>query len=96
MRYDDNLRVRGCSKDEPGECWQQVRMQTGFRFVEHHELRWARREKSSRPEKVSQRSIGEFGGGERAKQPMLLQLQLETAVLNLEHKAGCRGMRLRA
>ena len=55
-------------------------MQAGFRFVEHHEFRWARSEESCRPQKVAQSSVRQFGCGQGPQQSMLLQLQLETSI----------------
>ena len=86
MGHYDDLRVRRSGDDEPGKCRQQVRMEAGFRLIEYHELRRSRCEKSRRPEKVSQCSIGQLRGGKWTEQSMLLQLQLETAILHLDIK----------
>ncbi|HEY8788556.1 MAG TPA: hypothetical protein VIM10_05430 [Actinopolymorphaceae bacterium] len=54
-------------------------MQARLGLVEHHQLRWSRREHRRHPEQVAQRPAGEFGRAERAQQARLGEREIEVA-----------------
>ena len=50
---DDELTVLGGGDDQAGEGWQEVGVEAGFGFVQHHELRGTRGEESGGPEEIA-------------------------------------------
>ncbi len=52
---------------------QQVGVQAGLGFVEHHQRRWPRGEQGGDQQQVAQGAVGQLGRRQRAQQPLLAQ-----------------------
>ena len=92
VQHDDQLRAGGRRRDERGHRRDQVRMQAGFRFVQDEQFGRSRREQRRDPQQVAEGAVGEFGGGQRPEQAVLLELEFEAAadVLDVDAGAGER------
>ena len=84
MGDHDDLRFFGAGGDQPRERPQQIGVQAGFRLVQRHQLRRARRQQRRHQQQIAQGSIGQFGGLQRPQQAMLAHRQAEIAVIGLD------------
>jgi len=79
VRDDDELSITCHRSDQMPERREQLRVQTGLRFIEDQQLRRTRGEHRSDQQQIPQRTVGQFRRSERAQQAFLLPAQLEQA-----------------
>src|SRR5688500_12647545 len=77
VRHDDRLRALGSARNEPRKRRQEVRVQAGFRFVQHEQARRPGRKECRNPEEIAQGAVGKFSCAQRPEEAVLLHLDLE-------------------
>ena len=65
-------------------------MQTGLRFVQHHQIGGTRRQQGGDPQQVAQRAVGQFGLRERSQQSVLTEPKAKPAT-GVHHVHGGTG-----
>ena len=93
MRHDPEWIALRVTAHEAPERRQQIRVQTRFGFVQHHERRRPRRQQRGDEEKITKGPVGQLCLRERPQQARLREVKLEVPAFHRHlHRRARKGV----